>query len=311
MSDTGYLRRYLADPEGIDNYNQYGPPGPKGDPGPSGPQGIPGPIGPKGDKGDPGIQGPKGDIGNTGPQGPQGIPGTSGTGSAAFSMTVSAFDTETSIGTINPQSKSLVYLNDGLYQCLWNGSVWEYYFQGYKCRRPKLSEWTLKQSNATLTAKDAFYITGPLNSSVSYYKSVGSAPPWRRTIGFISTMFNENFASSGLWLRLAANGSYLQNMIQYSSDLKYVISSFNGSDGFVANIISIYMNFLRISSGPVWWSVLDDGTNRKYQVSSDGRNFVTIYSHARTTFIAADQWGFWFQGSPASEPSATVFHLDA
>src|SRR3954464_9517369 len=51
------------------------------------------------------------------------------------SMTVSAFDSETTTGTLNPNGRSVVYLSDGLYVCVWNGSAWDYYFRGQKAYR--------------------------------------------------------------------------------------------------------------------------------------------------------------------------------
>jgi len=106
--ETDYLRRYLADPEGIPIYdpNQIqgppgekgekgdsGPIGPKGDPGINGTNGVDGNDGPIGQQGPQGIQGPVGPQGIQGPKGDQGIQGEQGipgeSGSSGYKLLLS------------------------------------------------------------------------------------------------------------------------------------------------------------------------------------------------------------------------------
>jgi hypothetical protein len=46
--------------------------------------------------------------------------------------------------------------------------------------------------------------------------------------------------------------------------------------------------------GPVlWFELADDGTNRKFSYSLTGQNYIQFYSETRTTFITANEIG-WF-----------------
>ncbi len=47
------------------------------------------------------------------------------------------------------------------------------------------------------------------------------------------------------------------------------------------------------TSGPIWFSITDDGANRSVKVSSDGYIFTTLYTVGRTSFLTADQVGFY------------------
>lgn len=44
---------------------------------------------------------------------------------------------------------------------------------------------------------------------------------------------------------------------------------------------------------PIWLRIADDGTNRIYSYSVDGVNFAERYREARTTFLTADEVGFF------------------
>jgi hypothetical protein len=56
---------------------------------------------------------------------------------------------------------------------------------------------------------------------------------------------------------------------------------------------------------PVWLRIADDGVNRKYSVSPDGRTWTQVFSEGRTVFHTADQVGFYLDPY-SSDMTATL-----
>jgi hypothetical protein len=57
---------------------------------------------------------------------------------------------------------------------------------------------------------------------------------------------------------------------------------------------------------PSWFKIEDDNTNRIYSYSSDGVNWIDIYSVARTTFLTADRIFFGVVLAAATTPDTQV-----
>lgn len=76
-----------------------------------------------------------------------------------------------------------------------------------------------------------------------------------------------------------------------------------------ATVFSGVVRDAPIHNIPRWLRISDDGTtNRTYEWSLDGEHFMSFTSQARTTFLTADQIGFWgFNNNTADGVQLRVF----
>ncbi len=134
---------------------------------------------------------------------------------------------------------------------------------------------------------------------------VAAAPatPYTKTIAFLANLFGTS-ATCGLLFR--ENGTGELSWLQTSVTRNAAVNNMNSPTSFSAQPAVVSFPF-----GPVFFfQISDDGANRIYRVSSDGINFVQIYSVARTTFLTADEWGIFVNSdSTTIASSMTVLHM--
>lgn len=326
-----------------------GPPGPAGPPGPPGADGadstIPGPAGPPGADGAPGSTGPAGSPGSTGPAGADGLPkdiadegtlltrrntlnftgagvaatddgtrinvtiaGSSGGG--AVSMTVAAFDTETTNGTANPSNRNVVYLRDGLYQCVWSGSAWEYYHGGFRLTRPLLSQFAwVNQGAATGTQRSGIVITAPANGSgiqLRILKKAAPAAPYSVVTAFLPGVFGNSANECGVLWRQSSDGKLV--MLRWVTDSNAVnLSKFANENTFSADYATNMGKYEYEMFRPlVWVKLEDDGTNRKVHFSPDGQNWVQVHAIGRTDYMTANEVGLYVRADLGSGQPCSI-----
>lgn len=85
------------------------------------------------------------------------------------------------------------------------------------------------------------------------------------------------------------------------------VVTWNSPSAPVALIAGAYESGVLVSSPLIFWRLEDDGTNRKYHFSGDGKNFVQVYSEGRTTFMTADEIG-WCANPHSQDIKATLIH---
>jgi len=80
-------------------------------------------------------------------------------------------------------------------------------------------------------------------------------------------------------------------------------TSFNSSYGGL-----LFTSDWRRFHKPLYLRIVDDGTNRLYQMSPDGSSFYTMKSVLRTDFLTPDQYGFQVNGETSiTDVVATYF----
>jgi hypothetical protein len=103
------------------------------------------------------------------------------------------------------------------------------------------------------------------------------------------------FSSSGILLRNSTSGGIItfgtgwgtnsSSTGSYLRIIKYTSASTYNSDYYVISQSSL--------SGPVnWLRIRDDGTNRNFEFSYNGVDWITLYSIGRTDYITPDQVGW-------------------
>ena len=329
---------------------ETGPAGPAGADGADGADStVPGPAGPKGDKGD------TGDTGATGPTGPAGPAGSSITiqdegsalttrsilnfagagvtatddaansrtlvtiagssGGGAVSMTLSAFDTETSNGTLNPSSRNLVYLTNSIYTALWNGSAWEYYHGGIKVGRIPSSGWSWdNQGTSTITTNGGvaqFFMakTGSTSGRV-YYRSYTA--PKTITVGIRPLMGQlkplaeaDNSDAVGFGITFRDSGGKIIPVYfnpNAGGVRALLVQKWNSSTSFSADYLATNDNgagmwYMDVSI--FWLRLTDNSTTLTWSWSIDKMTWFDLHSVSRTDFMTSgpNGWGIWGYGS--------------
>jgi hypothetical protein len=307
-----------------------GPTGAQGTQGIAGPQGpagadstVPGPQGPQGPAGAAGATGATGPAGAAGPAGPEGDPGpegiplivdgttignassgaSAGGGASAVSMTVAAFDTETTAGTANPSNRNLVYLSDGIYQCIWNGSAWEYYFNTQRAYRPVNSQfsWLNQSTSSVNTSSGGVYLLQPVGATaaLTIRKKNALATPYTITARMIYNLWPSNYMAAGLCYGDGTK-QHTFGVRHDNGDVGIVWEKWNNTGSFSASYSGVG-NYPGTRGGGIWLRIRDDGTNRISSYSNDGINFRVLQSVGRTDFLTATQVGFFVKLEGASQ----------
>ncbi len=180
----------------------------------------------------------------------------------------------------------------------WDGSAWQIFGPRWKLKRPVLGDYTANNSASGNATHGGIYLSdssaGAAYQVRSYTKSA-PATPWTFTALVSGQHDAAGFFNAGLCFRQSSDGKmvtfgpwwnvagttqfHIDNMTSATSQSSRPLSvtAFDGSPG----------------GAPFWMRVADNGTNRLCQMSADGWNWLTVYSVSRTTFLTADQLGFF------------------
>jgi hypothetical protein len=160
----------------------------------------------------------------------------------------------------------------------------------------------INQGTATVAAgKGGIFLAdetaGGAAFSTRLRKKAAPSPPYTITAA-LSVNFgcttNSGFAFAGLAWRQSSDGKLVRfGVEQYgaATSAALAVAKFTSATVFSASYVSavnspIYrpFTFLRL---------VDDNTNRKCQISSDGQNWLTVHSVGRTDFMTADEVGYF------------------
>lgn len=182
------------------------------------------------------------------------------------SMTVAAFDTETTIGTLNPNGRTTVILSDGIYVCQWNGSAWEYYFRGQRAYRPVASQFSTLINGATLSSYG-----GALRLDVAPVEQLRAAvmavpaTPYTARLTYIPLMEGnlDVLILGGAWSTSAAVVSAgVIGRTASSASRQLSISKWNRPTTFSADYYLSISDTWLPSGDVVYQEMSDNGTNR-------------------------------------------------
>lgn len=100
-----------------------------------------------------------------------------------------------------------------------------------------------------------------------------------------------DFVGMGLLFRESGSGKLSICGYQQDGGTKYAGFHYNSATSFASTLLEV----LTIVNRVLWIRLTDDNVNRIMEVSPDGTNWLTINTEGRTSFLTADQVGFYVQ----------------
>lgn len=162
-------------------------------------------------------------------------------------------------------------------------------------------------ASVTVNANGGIYLAAPANTGDSLRVRKKSAPatPYTITAAILVNMIAVDFQQCGLIWRQSSDGKLITYGYQVGNtavgDFEFNSLDFTNATTFSAsNTSSDYI----LGNTIVWLRITDNGTNRTGSWSTDGYNFTAHYSEARTTFMTADEVGFFVNETNATSPAS-------
>lgn len=161
-------------------------------------------------------------------------------------------------------------------------------------------------ASVTVNANGGIHLIAPANASTSYRirKKAAPATPYTITAAFIFNFATVDFQQGGLLWRQSSDGKLVTMAVGFGNtfpgDVEFVSQDYTNETSFSASNATQDA----IPVGVVWLRIADDGVTRTASYSFDGYNFVTLLSEGRTTFLTADEVGFFMNTSSAAVQAA-------
>jgi hypothetical protein len=231
-----------------------------------------------------------------------------GGGSVTGVLTVAAFDTATSSGTVRG-GYDVVHLSDGLYTCVWDGAAWQYYFGDRRVYRPVNSAfaWINQSTSSVTTTSGGIYLLQPFAATqyLAIRKRAAPATPYTITVLMIPNPHPTGNLGIGLCFgdgtKIVTHAVTVSasNVINLVSEKWNSATAYNAAYGF-----TISNNFPH--GAPVYLRISDDGTNRKYSLSFDGFNFREYHSIGHTDFLTPTEVGFFVKAQNGAQDAGVM-----
>lgn len=211
----------------------------------------------------------------------------------------------------SPSAGDLWFPSDSFYALRYSGSAWVPWGLLQPMIDPALAAPTtwVNQGTSTLDATFGGIALTPqaVNLSNSVRMRVKTAPstPYTITAAFTVVTFDSGSGSHatnwGLVWRQTSDGKLITVGLQTGNTGLLRVASFDWAsptDGAPATNFVYLTNYLSVG----WLRITDNGTNRISQISGDGQHWVTLLTEGRTTFLTADQVGFFAYQSTTTAP---------
>ena len=204
----------------------------------------------------------------------------------------------------SPNEGDLWLPPDAPYAARYDGAAWAPRGPIFPLTDPALaglSTW-VNQGTASLdTSHGGLTILAPADAGNEFRVRVKATPatPFTVTICLLCQLINSNYNSAGLFLRQSSDGKLIFCGLGQTGNI--LIQQHSGP----SNNFSSEQANLTFPHGPRFLRYADNGTNRSWHASNDGRNFMQLLSEGRTTYLTADQIGFGVNG-PLSTYTASI-----
>lgn len=200
------------------------------------------------------------------------------------------------------------------YQCtdcpFWyydNGTTWDKFFGSYPIVTPDNTgfSWDNQGSLVLTTTKDSLTFSGSLSSGVGLrYKTAPSAP-WVAEIAWLLNPSIREGWIIGLGVRESSTGKCITFIYENNSNTLAVSTwKFTNTTTFSASYVDRAKG-ATIPSQPIFMKIENDNTNLIFSVSSDGVNWGTFDTRAKTDFLTPDQIALVYSGAGST---ASVIH---
>lgn len=182
-----------------------------------------------------------------------------------------------------------------------NGSAWSAVSIGVAngIAEPPTSGWTAVNAGSATSAADlgGRLMTIPSASGINWRLETRTLSPtsnYRFTVRLDAAFTPAGTARAGIALRNSSSGSFVVCGLYWdgTGHLQLYANKFNSATAFNSNYGGItYADMLY--GIPSWLRIRDDGTNRYFEYSYNGIDWINLYTSTRTDFITPDQvaWG--------------------
>lgn len=156
--------------------------------------------------------------------------------------------------------------------------------------------WINQGGASVTTIGNTIYLDAPYDSTnVRIRKKTAPATPYTITAAFIPHLPRQNFCRVGLVFRESGSGKLKTFAMVWNAAPYFHLDAWNSP----TSINSTTASGLVYTEHVCFMQISDDGTDRKYRTSNDGVHWWQWYTETRTTFLTADEVGF-FVSSEAS-----------
>jgi hypothetical protein len=243
--------------------------------------------------------------------------GTAQTGAA--NLTSSSTGTYAALPSCTAAITGAVYWpSDSFYALRCSGSTWAYFGPNFPMTDPNLQSWSwVNQTSATVSSTNGgIILTGTANAGINIQGRFTTIPaaPYTVTMGAIPLLQGTQYNNCGMALRNSSSGKLvtLDLFAGLNASVTVAPAFFIGGTKFASPTGANdgdYISFKGVSlNGPlIFFRFKDDNTNRTFWVSTDGVNFLQLFSVGRTDYITPDQIGFMCNSYNSNlVPSMTV-----
>lgn len=181
-----------------------------------------------------------------------------------------------------------------------NGTTWDKYFLGFKLTTYPSSGWTWDNQDVW-TATDAQdmlclqNITSASSNIHAYYRTAPT-PPYSITAAFLVTpMISQTDMEFGLAWRSSGDSKLSTFDRQFETTLKFGAYKWTNTSSFASQ----YFDRIQVAEGGplVFLRLRDDNTNRYWEFSYDGVNYMEWFHQSRTDFHTPDQVAVFAAGN--------------
>lgn len=184
---------------------------------------------------------------------------------------------------------------DASYEFRDNGASWDAWVDKDPVVLPPTGVWSwVNQNGAAIDeSKGSLFLTVPQNSADSWSFRVKTLPatPYHIYVKLEPTLLIRNFTGVGIILRKSSDGTWI-GFEQYSNTGQLFVTVGHGTNTGPAITADDLGSTGAAPGFYPWMRISDDGTNRTYYVSQNGRNWLQIYSQAHATPLVPDTIGF-------------------
>lgn len=213
------------------------------------------------------------------------------------------------------EKDGILYLpSDGLHLFRDTGAAWGAWGPLWKFTPPVDGDFSwINEGTATKTTGNGYITLSDTDAGGDNFRlRVKATPstPFSVTIAFMAVGGGggTHSYSAGLAVRQSSDGKLIIAGRGYvTSNNHAMCQDFNSPTSFAANNYFITGAANTMFGFVSWLRYSDNGTNRTWSLSPDGITWVTVFSEGRTTFLTADQIGFFINAFD-SNAAITLLH---
>lgn len=204
----------------------------------------------------------------------------------------------------SPASGDLYFPNNSFYLERYSGSAWVKWGTFFPFTDPAIAAPTtwVNQGGASVDTTFGGVVLSLVggNTGFDYHMRVKTAPatPYTITSAILPGLWANAGFRTGLCFRDSGSGKFVSFEFSMFGTKNIEVNQFNSATSYSATPFTGLP--WAANNAVLWVRIKDDGTNRKYYVSGNGETWMELYSETRTTFITADQVGFWGEAEHAS-----------